>query len=93
MLPATPPPPLPSWTGLSWYFAVISRLDPPAAEDPGAGCPDADLSGLFTRVDGVTGRFFANRKPRTANKLACDTGVTARLWQVSADLVGLAAAA
>jgi GTP cyclohydrolase III len=24
-------------------------------------------------VDGVTGKFFANRKPRTANKVAYDT--------------------
>jgi len=44
-------------------------------------------------VDGVTGQFFANCKPKTANKLAYDTDMTARLWQVSADLVGLAAAA
>jgi hypothetical protein len=40
-------------------------------------------------VDGVTGRFYANGKPRTPNKIAGDTAVTARLWQVSADLVGM----
>jgi hypothetical protein len=40
-------------------------------------------------VDGISGQFFANRKPKTASKLAYDTDMTARLWQVSADLVGM----
>jgi hypothetical protein len=40
-------------------------------------------------VDGVNGQFFANRKPKTANKLAYDTNVTPRFWQASADLVGM----
>lgn len=34
-------------------------------------------------------RYFANRKPRTSNKASYDTRAAARLWQVSADLVGL----
>ncbi len=49
-------------------------------------------SGQRGNIDGVTGQFFANRRPKTANKAAHDTGMTARLWQVSADLVGLTAA-
>ena len=40
-------------------------------------------------MDGVTGQFFANRKLKTANKAAYDTDLTARLWQVSAALVGM----
>jgi hypothetical protein len=40
-------------------------------------------------MDGITGQFFANRKLKTANKAAYDTDLTARLWQVSADLVGM----
>ena len=40
-------------------------------------------------VDGVTGQFFANRKPKTANRLASNSEMTARLWQISADLVGI----
>jgi retinol dehydrogenase 14 len=39
-------------------------------------------------MDGVTGQFFANRKPKTANRVAYNTQMTARLWQVSADLFG-----
>jgi len=40
-------------------------------------------------VEGITGQFFANRKPKIANKAAGDLAVTARLWRVSSDLVGL----
>jgi retinol dehydrogenase-14 len=39
-------------------------------------------------VEGVTGRYFVNRQPRTSNKVSYDTAVAARLWQVSSDLVG-----
>ena len=50
---------------------------------------DADLSGVIPDVEAITGQFFANRKPKAANKAAGDAEVTARLWRVSADLVGL----
>jgi NAD(P)-dependent dehydrogenase (short-subunit alcohol dehydrogenase family) len=42
-------------------------------------------------VAGVTGRYFANRRPRTSNKISYDTAAQARLWQVSQRLVGLPA--
>jgi putative transposase len=38
---------------------------------------------------GVTGRYFANRKPKTSTKASYDTAAAVRLWQVSADLAGL----
>ena len=40
----------------------------------------------------VTGRFFANSKPRRSSARSYDGPAAARLWQVSADLVGLTAA-
>jgi retinol dehydrogenase-14 len=40
-------------------------------------------------VDGVTGEYFANRKPKKSHALSYDRATTARLWQLSADLVGL----
>jgi len=42
-------------------------------------------------VDGISGRYFANRAPRTTNKLSYDAVAANRLWKVSADLVGLTA--
>jgi retinol dehydrogenase 14 len=38
----------------------------------------------------VTGRYFANSKPRKSAKRSYDEAVAARLWQVSDELAGLA---
>jgi retinol dehydrogenase-14 len=43
-------------------------------------------------LEQVTGRFFANSKLKRSSKRSYDEAAAARLWQVSADLVGLAAA-
>ena len=40
-------------------------------------------------VEGVTGEYFSGRTTRTSNETSYDPAITARLWQVSADLVGL----
>jgi retinol dehydrogenase 14 len=44
-------------------------------------------------LEQVTGRFFANSKPKRSSKRSYDEASAARLWQVSADLVGLTPAA
>jgi retinol dehydrogenase-14 len=40
-------------------------------------------------VEGVTGQFFANRKPRRSSKRSYDEAGARRLWEVSAQLVRL----
>jgi hypothetical protein len=40
-------------------------------------------------LEQVTGRYFVNSKPRRSSKRSYDEVTAARLWQVSADLVGL----
>jgi retinol dehydrogenase 14 len=44
-------------------------------------------------LEQVTGRYFASSKPRKSAKRSYDEAAAARLWQVSAGLVGLAAPA
>ena len=44
-------------------------------------------------VDTVSGRYFANSKPKKSSTRSYDETVASRLWQISADLVGLSAAA
>ena len=39
-------------------------------------------------AEGLTGQYFANRTPKKTQDASYDTATTARLWQVSADLVG-----
>lgn len=41
----------------------------------------------------VTGLYFAGRKPKRLSERSYDEAVAARLWQVSADLVGLSGGA
>ncbi|MGH9151065.1 MAG: SDR family oxidoreductase [Acidimicrobiales bacterium] len=41
----------------------------------------------------VTGRFYADRKPRSSSKRSYDEADAARLWRVSGNLVGLTATA
>ena len=71
------------------FFALISRVALPFLKSPAQGSQTPVYLASSPDMDGVSGQFFANRKPKTANKLAYDTGMTARLWQVSADLVGM----
>jgi retinol dehydrogenase-14 len=71
------------------FFAVIGGVVRPFLKTPAQGAQTSIYLASSPDVDGVTGQFFVNRKPKTASKAAYDTGMTARLWQVSADLVGM----
>ena len=42
-------------------------------------------------LEQVTGRYFANAKPKRSSTRSYDVAVAARLWQASTDLVGLTA--
>src|SRR5437660_3449651 len=71
------------------FFAVMGGVVRPFLKTATQGAQTSIYLASSPDLDGVSGQFFANRKPKTANKLAYDTGMTARLWQVSADLVGM----
>jgi NAD(P)-dependent dehydrogenase (short-subunit alcohol dehydrogenase family) len=72
----------------AWFFALISRVARPLLKTPAQGAQMPIYLASSPDMDGVTGQFFANGKPKTANRVAYNTEMTARLWQVSADLVG-----
>jgi hypothetical protein len=59
---------------------------------PAQGAATSTYLASSQDVDAITGRYFANSKPKTSNKSSYDTTAAGRLWQVSADLVGLASA-
>jgi retinol dehydrogenase-14 len=61
----------------------------PLLKTPAHGAQTAIYLASSPDMDGVTGQFFVNCKPKTANKVAYDTDMTRRLWRVSADLVGM----
>jgi retinol dehydrogenase 14 len=70
---------------------VILPLMRPFMKTPAAGAATTIHLASSPEVEGVTGRYFANRRPKTSNKASYDTAAVARLWKVSADLVGLTA--
>jgi retinol dehydrogenase-14 len=73
----------------AWLFTIVSHAVLPFLKTPTQGALTSIYLASSPDIDGVSGQFFANRKPKTANKLAYDTDMAARLWQVSADLVGM----
>jgi NAD(P)-dependent dehydrogenase (short-subunit alcohol dehydrogenase family) len=72
---------------------VILPLMRPFMKTAAAGAATTIYLASTAEVEGVTGRYFANRKPKTSNKASYDTAAATRLWKVSADLVGLTAVA
>ena len=75
------------------YFAWMSGLSKPFMKTPARGAETPIFLASSPEVEGVTGRYFANRKPKESNKRSYDVEAAARLWRVSADLVGLPASA
>jgi retinol dehydrogenase 14 len=73
-------------------LVVAGRLARPFMKTPARAAATPVYLASSTEVEGVTGRYFANRKPKTSNKSSYDTAAAARLWRLSADLVGLPAA-
>ena len=74
------------------FAKVILPLVRGFMKSPAAGATTPIYLASSPDVEGVTGRYFTNRKPKTSSKASYDTAAAARLWNVSAHLVGLTAA-
>jgi retinol dehydrogenase 14 len=70
-------------------MAPIIAVLRPFMRSPERGADTAVYLASSPEAEGVTGRYFVNRKAKKSHKSSYDTATTARLWQVSADLVGL----
>jgi len=70
-------------------FGPIVAIFRPFMRSPTKGADTAVYLASSPEVEGITGRYFSDRRPRKSNKSSYDTATTARLWQVSADLIGL----
>ena len=68
---------------------VMIPLLRPFMKAPVRGAATSIYLASAPEAKGVTGRYFANRKPKTSSKASYDTAAAARLWQISADLTGL----
>src|SRR5204862_210890 len=63
----------------------VARL---SMKPPAQGAATPIYLASSPEVEGITGRYFVNRKPKTSSNVSYDTTAAARLWQASADLAG-----
>jgi NAD(P)-dependent dehydrogenase (short-subunit alcohol dehydrogenase family) len=75
------------------YLAVMIRVARLFMKTPAQGAGTPVYLASSPQVEGITGRYFVNRKPKTSSKASYDTTAAARLWQASIDLTGLTATA
>ncbi len=61
----------------------------PLMKDPRRGAATPVHLAVSPDLDGVTGRYFADKRPKRSSRASYDRAATTRLWDVSADLVGL----
>ncbi len=73
------------------YLAVMIGVAHLFMKTPAQGADTPIYLASAPQVEGITGRYFVNRKPKASSKASYDTAGAARLWQVSADLAGLTA--
>jgi NAD(P)-dependent dehydrogenase (short-subunit alcohol dehydrogenase family) len=66
-------------------IAVMRRF----MKTPEQGAETSVYLASSLEVHGLTGQYFAKRRARRSDDRSYDTAAAARLWQVSADLVGL----
>jgi len=73
----------------SLVFKVLVPFLRPFMKSPQQGAATSIYLASSPEVGGVTGTFFAKGRPQRSNKLSYDDDGATRLWQVSAELVGL----
>lgn len=73
----------------SWGFRLFVRLLTPFMKSPEQGAETPLYLATSPEVEGVSGQYFIDRKPRQSSKLSYDEAVAHHLWQVSEQLTGL----
>jgi retinol dehydrogenase 14 len=71
---------------------LLVRLLRPLMKSPAQGAATSIHLASAPELEKVSGQYFAGRRPRRSSTRSYDQAVAARLWEASADLVGLAAA-
>jgi NAD(P)-dependent dehydrogenase (short-subunit alcohol dehydrogenase family) len=74
-------------------FAPLVAVMRPFMRSPEKGAETPVYLASSPEAEGISGRYFSDRKAKESHKSSYDTAVTGRLWQVSAELVGLPIAA
>ncbi len=70
-------------------FAPLVAVMRPFMKSPARGADTPVYLASSPDAEGITGRYFANRKAKSSSASSYDIAACDRLWQVSADLVGI----
>jgi retinol dehydrogenase-14 len=68
-------------------WKVLLPLIRPLLKTPEKGAATSIYLASSPQVEGLTGTYFTNSKPKTSSKSSYDQTTAARLWQISVDLV------
>src|SRR5438477_8645654 len=68
------------------FFTILSPLIRPFLKTTAQGAATSIYLASSPQVEGVTGVYYSNSKPKKSSPSSYDTRVAGRLWQVSADL-------
>jgi retinol dehydrogenase-14 len=75
------------------HMAVMIRVARLVMKTPAHGAGTSIYLASSPEVEGITGRYYADCKPKTSSKASYDATAAARLWQASTDLAGRTATA
>ncbi len=70
-------------------FKVLVPFMRPFMKTPTKGAATSVYLASSLEVDGVSGKYFADSSPRASSNASYDLAAATRLWEVSAQLVGL----
>jgi retinol dehydrogenase 14 len=70
-------------------LGVLVKLLRPFMKSPARGAETSIHLASAGEVEGLTGLYFADRKSKKSQPASYDRAISARLWQMSAELVGL----
>ncbi len=69
-------------------WKVLLPLIRPFLKTPERGAATSIYLASSPEVEGVTGTYFVNSKPKTSSRSSYDQAAAGRLWRISAALVG-----
>lgn len=68
-------------------WKVVAPVVRPFLRSPARGALTSIHLALSSEVEGMTGVYFADRRPKQSSTLSRDAGLAARLWDASSDLI------
>jgi NAD(P)-dependent dehydrogenase (short-subunit alcohol dehydrogenase family) len=75
--------------GMGGFFGLMARVLRPFAATPEKAAETAIYLATSSEVEGVSGKYFENKREKMSSKASYDLDLAKRLWDVSAELVHL----